>query len=84
MFKGFIFDEGNIPRVEFSDAWGLVDGSEEKLYKAGDWTFSLHDDYDIDSAKAAAYAWIAWYEFLMHLEYVKENPPRDIDNEELF
>jgi hypothetical protein len=84
MSDQFIFDKESVPDVKFSDSWGLVDGGDESLYKAGEWTFSLHDDQDPEFAKNAAYAWIAWYEFLVHLKYAKENPTPDIDNEELF
>ena len=59
----FNFDEAKVPEVKHLKSWPLLDGTENHMYKAGDWSFET-DDEDIEYAESAIYAWIAWKNYL--------------------
>jgi hypothetical protein len=63
----FEFDRGKIPTVEFKKSWDLEDDTKFEIYQADGWDFELAEDERVDEiehARRAIYAWIAWYEFL--------------------
>jgi hypothetical protein len=74
MESEFLLDRDLIPEVTFYEGWPLKMGDEENLYKSGEWTFSLYDDNSPEDALKGAYAWIAWYEFLIKERSKQENP----------
>ena len=61
MFK---YEKDLVPDVTLANEWLLTSGETNQLYEVGNWSMELPEDGDMESAKSAIYAWIAWYDFL--------------------
>ena len=59
----FNIDESKVPEVRLMKSWLLANGEMNHLYQAGNWSFET-DDFDLDYAEEAIYAWVAWYNYV--------------------
>jgi hypothetical protein len=60
----FSYNHKLVPEVKLESEWKLEDGTINQVYRAGDWSFETSEEANIEYAKAAIYAWIAWHDFL--------------------
>lgn len=67
----FEFDQNQTPEVYEGESWGLAPethGENVKVtyFNVGEWSMSnlSCEDGNLEYAKDAIYAWIAWYNFL--------------------
>lgn len=73
----FVFNEDELPEIVEDYSYKLgeasaYNGMTVTYFNVGDWSMSNlpDEDGDIEHAREAALAWIAWYNFL------KENPDK--------
>lgn len=74
MFK---YEKDLVPDVTLANEWLLTSGETNQLYEVGNWSMELPGDGDLESAKSAIYAWIAWYDFLSSNNLIKDNQKVD-------
>lgn len=60
----FKYDPNLVPDVRLESEWKLEDGSVNQVYRAGDWSFETSEEADLEYARGAIYAWVAWHDFL--------------------
>lgn len=62
----FSYEENELPQPAVGYNYLLKNGDTVTYYNVGEWSMSEHpeEDGNIEKAKAAVLAWIAWYNFL--------------------
>ena len=69
MFK---YDPSLVPDVKLESEWALEDNTVNQVYRAGNWSFETSEEADAEYAKTAIYAWIAWHDFLVSNNSLKD------------
>jgi hypothetical protein len=69
MFK---YNPELVPDVNLESEWTLEDGFVNQVYRAGDWSFETSEESSLEYVKQAIYAWIAWHDFLVSNNAVKD------------
>ena len=69
----FNYDTKLVPDVRLESEWKLEDGFINQVYRAGNWSFETCEESDIEYAKSAIYAWIAWHDFLASSGHADSN-----------
>jgi hypothetical protein len=69
MFK---YNPELVPDVNLEVEWPLEDKTINQVYRAGDWSFETSEEADVKYAKSAIYAWIAWHDFLISNDSLKD------------
>jgi hypothetical protein len=67
----FNYQPEKVPSVEFDQEWELSSGEINQIFKTNGWSFELSEDGDPADAERAAYAWIAWHDFLLARKSLK-------------
>jgi len=68
----FKYSPEKVPDVKLESEWKLEDGFINQVYRAGDWSFETSEEADLEYAQGAIYAWIAWHDFLLAKESLKD------------
>jgi hypothetical protein len=69
MFK---YNPELVPDVKLEVEWPLEDKTINQVYRAGDWSFETSEEANIEYARTAIYAWIAWHDFLVANNSLKD------------
>lgn len=60
----FVQEEGLL-RVPLKDVPRAVkDEQFEHVWRCGDWSFDIRDDYDLEYIEATILTWIGWHQFV--------------------
>ena len=69
----FRYDPKLVPEVKLERHWELQDKTINSVFRVGDWSFETSEESDLEYAKSAIYAWIAWHDFLYVQNEIKQN-----------
>jgi hypothetical protein len=77
----FEYDANKVPDVNLESEWQLEDGYVNQVYRAGDWSFETSEEANLEYAKSAIYAWIAWHDFLASGSYFNQLKEQGVPEE---